>query len=68
MRKVPIHIPLSARCDSIRDCFDQSDEVNCSLDTHFYCQSGPDIFVPKHKVSVMPIVWYRYRISVSSNS
>jgi len=49
---LPIHIPESAACDGASDCFDQSDEMNCSSDTHFYCDSGVVKFVPSSKVSL----------------
>ena len=62
---MPIHIPLSAKCDNISDCYDESDEINCSLSTHFYCKFGPVKFIPRskagntvNKVKVEGVKWH----------
>jgi len=36
---LPIHISQSAKCDGIADCQDESDEMGCSIETHFYCKN-----------------------------
>ncbi|XP_078483946.1 uncharacterized protein LOC100183011 isoform X2 [Ciona intestinalis] len=48
--KLPIHIPLTARCNAITDCFDGSDEVNCSEATHFYCSTTSPAYISHSKV------------------
>ncbi|XP_076817842.1 uncharacterized protein LOC143463285 [Clavelina lepadiformis] len=56
-----IHWPLGGRrklvsvskdkeCDLVADCLDYTDEKNCSTDTHFYCENGKPLFVPRTKV------------------
>nr|CAB3263501.1 glycoprotein 330-like [Phallusia mammillata] len=47
---LPIHIPLTARCNQISDCHDVSDEMGCDLTTHFYCLSEQPKYTPRHKV------------------
>ncbi|XP_078483949.1 glycoprotein 330-like [Ciona intestinalis] len=48
--RLPIHIAPEARCNAITDCFDGSDEVNCSTATHFYCVPGTADYIPRSKV------------------
>ena len=37
---LPIHISISSKCDRISDCRDESDELDCSTATHFYCKEN----------------------------
>ncbi|XP_039274034.2 G-protein coupled receptor GRL101-like [Styela clava] len=37
---LPINIPDSKLCDTIQDCEDDSDEMYCTDETHFYCEDG----------------------------
>ena len=48
---LPIHISLSARCDAVSDCKDESDERGCNKSTHFYCDAGTPFYIPRKKVS-----------------
>ena len=42
-------IDLNKHCDLHIDCFDGSDEMNCSSETHFYCWNGHPKFISKNK-------------------
>nr|XP_039248860.1 uncharacterized protein LOC120326605 [Styela clava] len=47
----PIHIPMSGQCNGIQECDDQSDELNCSDVSHFYCKDkGSTLFVRRSEV------------------
>ena len=47
-----VSIPYEKYCDGVYppDCIDKSDESNCSDTTHFYCENGDPLFVPRSKV------------------
>lgn len=46
----PYNIGKHKVCDGVADCANQLDELSCSNDTHFYCESGLDKFISKSRV------------------
>ncbi|CAK8693025.1 unnamed protein product [Clavelina lepadiformis] len=49
-RRKLVSVSKDKECDLVADCLDDADEKNCSTDTHFYCENGKPLFVPRTKV------------------
>ncbi len=64
-------IPLESRCNEIRECADESDEVNCKLLTiqdNLYCQEFPPIALGKTITPVEANITVTYIDELNENS